>query len=231
MSRSSTTDRRLRIATIFGTSVLLVCVAAGLFARFYELGARQIAVDEYYFLEAVGRVLDRGLPEFPSGGYYARGLPAQYITAVSIFVIGDTGFAQRLGDSGGEDWQHVISPTSKFREIYFRQYLKISAGWSGIPRKYSRIRVLSDPQPGDTAHPTAFQGHFWQQINANGGGTIGGLMFDNARGVDENGTVIDTGNSSGNIDLVTQDTRINGDLPGLSAGKRLVLHRSPSEIE
>ncbi len=96
MSRSSTTDRSWQIATIAGNSVLLVCVAAGLFARFYELGARQLAVDEYYFLEAVGRILDRGLPEFPSGGYYARGLPAQYITAVSIFLFGDTGFAQRL---------------------------------------------------------------------------------------------------------------------------------------
>ena len=101
-----------------------------------------------------------------------------------------------LGDPGGENWQHVVSPTSKFREIYFRQYLRIGIGWSGIARKYSRIRVLSDPQPGDTPHPTAFQGHFWQQINTNNGGTIGAMYWNNSNGVDENGTVIDTGNNS-----------------------------------
>lgn len=97
---------------------------------------------------------------------------------------------------GGENWQHVIEPESKFREIYFRQYLKMGVGWSGIPRKYSRVRVLSDPQPGDSVHPTAFQGHFWQQINTNNGGTVGALYWNNSNGVDENGTVIDTGNNS-----------------------------------
>jgi hypothetical protein len=120
-------------------------------------------------------------------------------------VLGAGGFSIGLGElpayylpgGGGENWQHVISPESNFREIYWRQYLRMEAGWSGIPGKFSRVRVLTPPQPGDRAHPTAFQGHFWQQPNANHGGTLGGLMFDNTRGVDDNGNVIDRGNNSG----------------------------------
>lgn len=90
------TARGSQIATLAVTCALLVCVALGFFARFHELGARQLAVDEYYFLEAVGRILEQGLPAFPTGGYYTRGLPAQYLTAASILVFGDSGFAQRL---------------------------------------------------------------------------------------------------------------------------------------
>lgn len=96
MSRASKCKLGWRSATIAVTGVLLVCAAAGLFARFFELGERQLAVDEYYFLEAVNGILEQGLPAFPSGGYYTRGLPAQYITAASILVFGDSGFAQRL---------------------------------------------------------------------------------------------------------------------------------------
>ena len=76
--------------------MLSICVAAGLYARFYELGERQLAVDEYYFLESVGRILEQGVPALPGGGYYPRDLLAQYITAGSILLFGDTGFAQRL---------------------------------------------------------------------------------------------------------------------------------------
>jgi hypothetical protein len=47
----------------------------------------------------------------------------------------------------------------------------------------------------DTAHPTAYQGHFWPQPNTTGGGTIGALYFNSTRGVDANGVVVDTGNN------------------------------------
>jgi hypothetical protein len=45
------------------------------------------------------------------------------------------------------------------------------------------------------SHPTAYQGHFWQQPNTAQSGTIGGLYFNSTRGVDENGVVVDTGNN------------------------------------
>jgi len=96
VNRSHASDRHFRIATIAGTAILVVCVAAGLFARFYELGERQLAVDEYYFLVAVDGILEHGVPAFPTAGYYTRGLPLQYITAGSILLFGDSGFAQRL---------------------------------------------------------------------------------------------------------------------------------------
>jgi len=133
-----------------------------------------------------------------NGSTAMRGVYQPGVLGAGRFSIGIGGLpSYYLPGGGGENWQHVISPESTFREIYWRQYLRLEAGWSGVPGKFSRVRVLSDPQPGDGAHPTAFQGHFWQQPNANQGGTLGGLMFDNTRGVDANGNVIDRGNNSG----------------------------------
>jgi len=83
-------------ATVVGVLVLLICCGLGLFARFHGLGERQLAVDEYYYLESVGRIVQQGVPAFPGGGYYTHGLLGQYVTAASVAVFGDTGFAQRL---------------------------------------------------------------------------------------------------------------------------------------
>jgi len=74
--------------------VLAICL--GIFARFYKLGVRQLAEDEYYFIQSVHFILDKGVPAFPEGGYYERGLPFQYLTALSILTFGDNGFAYRL---------------------------------------------------------------------------------------------------------------------------------------
>ena len=69
---------------------------AGTFARLSGLGGRPLAVDEYYFTRSVGFVLETGLPEFPSGGYYTRGLLPQYLSALSILIFRETGLAYRL---------------------------------------------------------------------------------------------------------------------------------------
>ena len=54
---------------------MIGAVLAGLLARWHDLEVRPLAVDEYYTVRSVEFVLERGLPEFPSGGLYTRGLP------------------------------------------------------------------------------------------------------------------------------------------------------------
>jgi hypothetical protein len=73
-----------------------------------------------------------------------------------------------------------------------------------VNRKFHRFRILSDYKAGDGVHPTAYQGHFWQQINTNNSGTIGALYFNSSNGVDASGNVIDTGNNSGTATWITQ---------------------------
>jgi hypothetical protein len=105
-----------------------------------------------------------------------------------------------------EGWDNIINPTQTYTELYTRQYLRFGAGWSGINRKFHRLRILSDYKPGDTVHPTAYQGQFWQQINANQGGTIGALYFNSTNGVVA-GEVVDTGKNSG---AAKWDTQVRG---------------------
>lgn len=57
------------------------CVCAGVLARFWALGRWPLAIDEYYFSRSVENVLKYGLPQFPCGGYYIRGLLLQYLCA------------------------------------------------------------------------------------------------------------------------------------------------------
>jgi hypothetical protein len=102
-----------------------------------------------------------------------------------------------LPGGGGENWQHVVSPATKFREVYWREYVRLGAGWSGITFKQSRVRVLAPPEPDDPSpHRAAFQGHFWPDTNTANSFSDGVLFFNNTNGVDENGNVIDRGNNT-----------------------------------
>jgi Dolichyl-phosphate-mannose-protein mannosyltransferase len=58
-----------------------VCVGAGVLARFWGLGKWPLAIDEYYFAQSVQNVLHFGIPQFPCGGLYVRGLLLQYAAA------------------------------------------------------------------------------------------------------------------------------------------------------
>jgi hypothetical protein len=78
------------------TAVMIGAVLAGLLARWHDLEIRPLAVDEYYTIRSVEFVLERGLPEFPSGGLYTRGLPLQYLLAASTKIFGENVFAYRL---------------------------------------------------------------------------------------------------------------------------------------
>jgi hypothetical protein len=97
----------------------------------------------------------------------------------------------------GENWKHVVSPETRFREIYWREYVRFEAGWRGIAFKHSRVRVLDDPEPDDPGpHRSAFQGHFWPDTNPRNAFSDGVLFFNNTSGVDENGNVTDRGNNT-----------------------------------
>jgi hypothetical protein len=73
-----------------------IAILAGLIARFHGLGERPLAVDEYYFLVSVESIIENGVPEPPGGGYYVRGLPLQYLTALSVAASAEPEFGLRL---------------------------------------------------------------------------------------------------------------------------------------
>jgi 4-amino-4-deoxy-L-arabinose transferase-like glycosyltransferase len=76
--------------------ILLLAMVWGVFVRFDGLGSRPLAVDEYFTVTSVQYVVEKGVPEFPTGGYYVRGLPLQYLQAASVLLFGDNEFAHRL---------------------------------------------------------------------------------------------------------------------------------------
>ena len=75
---------------------LLVLTIAGLWLRFAGLGFAPLAEDEYYFITSTHNILEHGLPQYASGGYYLRGVLQQYLTALAILAFGDGTFAYRL---------------------------------------------------------------------------------------------------------------------------------------
>jgi len=56
-------------------------LAAGLYGRFSGLGHWPLGVDEFYISRSIDNLLRTGLPAFPCGGYYTRGLLYQYTVA------------------------------------------------------------------------------------------------------------------------------------------------------
>lgn len=103
------------------------------------------------------------------------------------------------------------------RELYWREYIRLDDGWDGIPFKQSRIRVLAEPNSSEDIGPwrSAFQAHFWP-LHFSGPQDDGVLMFDNTRGVDGAGNVIDRGNNSGTsvwLPRTVGSTLIYGDKP------------------
>ena len=62
------------------------CIIAGTLARFWGLGRWPLAIDEYYFAQSVQNLLHFGIPKFPCGGLYVRGLVLQYASAALQWV-------------------------------------------------------------------------------------------------------------------------------------------------
>jgi hypothetical protein len=65
---------------------LLALLLLAAVPRFYALGVAPLIDDEYYLAKSILFVLDKGLPEFPNGGYYFRGVIQQYLTAPLLML-------------------------------------------------------------------------------------------------------------------------------------------------
>jgi hypothetical protein len=76
--------------------VVVAALIFGAYARFRGLGTAPFAVDEYYLARSVGNILRSGLPAFPCGGLYPRGIVLQYLAA-ALQLLGLSGeLAPRL---------------------------------------------------------------------------------------------------------------------------------------
>ncbi len=81
------------------TLLLLAGVAAllaGLYGRFKGIGTWPLGVDEFYLSRSIDNVLHSGLPKFPCGGYYTRGVIFQYLVAALRLCGGSAQFAGRF---------------------------------------------------------------------------------------------------------------------------------------
>jgi hypothetical protein len=71
-----------------------------------------------------------------------------------------------------------VRPNEDFREIYYRMYLKMQAGWQGSPAKLSRATIFSSSQDWRQA----MIAHLWSDANER-------LLIDPASCVNANGAV------------------------------------------
>ena len=71
-------------------------IIAGLCLRLYNLGNVGFVLNEDYTAISVARILDEGIPIFPSGILYPRALPFSYLTAGFAKLIGSSEFSLRL---------------------------------------------------------------------------------------------------------------------------------------
>ena len=67
---------RIPLMLLAGAALL-----AGFYGRFKGLGIWPLGVDEFYISRSIDNILRTGLPAFPCGGYYLRGLVYQYLVA------------------------------------------------------------------------------------------------------------------------------------------------------
>ena len=79
---------------LLGLAAVAFC--AGVFFRFWGLGQAPLAVDEYYLGTSILNIAQRGLPEFPCGGYYSRGILLQYTSLIPVFLGANLELAVRL---------------------------------------------------------------------------------------------------------------------------------------
>jgi hypothetical protein len=76
--------------------MLAAALLAGLYGRFVGLGHWPLGVDEFYISRSIDNLMRSGLPAFPCGGYYTRGLLYQYAVAGLRLLGGSPEFAGRL---------------------------------------------------------------------------------------------------------------------------------------
>lgn len=87
---------RFKANNIIFWSFIIITILAGLYFRLKGLGKWPLAVDEYYMVKSSENILKYGLPKWDVGGYYARGLPQQYLTALLLLIGLKAEFASRI---------------------------------------------------------------------------------------------------------------------------------------
>src|ERR1700722_1487776 len=75
--------------------VTAAALVAGIYGRFKGIGAAPLGVDEFYISRSIDFVMRTGLPHFPCGGYYTRGVLYQYVVALVRWWGGSAEFAGR----------------------------------------------------------------------------------------------------------------------------------------
>jgi asparagine N-glycosylation enzyme membrane subunit Stt3 len=64
--------------------------------RLPGLGKWCLTSDEFFLYKPVEYILQKGIPEFPGGGYYVRGILLQYLIAIPLAIFHNKEFALRL---------------------------------------------------------------------------------------------------------------------------------------
>jgi len=73
-----------------------VLVGLALLIRAPGLGKWCVTSDEYFLSQSVSFIQQSGIPKFPSGGYYTRGILYQYMMAIPVEYFQNREFALRL---------------------------------------------------------------------------------------------------------------------------------------
>lgn len=89
-ARAETIRRRLLLAAIVSVTIV------GFYLRYRCLGCLGFRWDEDLTSLAVKALLDKGVPELPSGMIYLRFYPYQWIVAASVKIFGFSEFSMRL---------------------------------------------------------------------------------------------------------------------------------------
>ncbi|HWH03321.1 MAG TPA: Ig-like domain-containing protein [Gemmatimonadales bacterium] len=146
----------------------------------------QDRLSSYFETDGVGTVFNRTAGVGKDGSYGMDGhFTAGALTAGDLHLaFGKTPssyFKSGTGDS-----------TTKYREIYWRMYVKAQAGWiGGAHDKLTRALVF-----GSSNFAEAAAAHVWGGDVANGLDTLG-LILDPASGVDASGNLVSTGYNAG----------------------------------
>jgi hypothetical protein len=88
-----TTDSKVKIVNMAIAALLMIMA---IFIRTPGLGKWCLTEDEYYYSQPVAFILEKGVPQFPGGGYYDRGLAMQYLTVIPAMVFKKWEFAVRI---------------------------------------------------------------------------------------------------------------------------------------
>ena len=87
LTPSKETNFFLQNKKILFFSFLAVCILLGFYFRIKGLTNGGLSnSDEYYIAKSVHNILEYGVPKYPLGGYYNRGLIYQYLSALLILT-------------------------------------------------------------------------------------------------------------------------------------------------